>query len=183
MKKTTIILIVLCALCALSLSRSKTMMGNTSAQTKITYSLFTYKAPKGVPADNTDSSQRVYFKEYENNKYVVFFVWQKKTATATPASDYSAFINVLQAMYPTLNNQYDRAPTIKSEKGFDIVWQTAYAKAIDKNYKTEKEEPISIIIKVLRNKKQSAAVHIVTNDMDRAKGDIQLFLKSLNYKK
>jgi hypothetical protein len=174
MKKYTIYFILHCFLCFI--------VGNINAQTKTTYSLFTYKEPKGVSPDETDPSQKVYYKDYESNKYVIFYVWQKKKATATPASDYSAFIKELQEMYPTLKNQYDRKPQIKSEKGFDIVWQTATAKATDIHLKTEKEEPISIYIKLLRNKKKSAAIHIVTNDADRAKGDMAAFFNSLKTK-
>jgi phospholipase/lecithinase/hemolysin len=168
-------ILIVCLLCF--------FVAKANAQKKISFSLFTYTLPKGAVLDETDSAQKLYMKFYEGDKYLYIYVWDKKKAAETPAADYKAFINELQSMYPNLKNQYSREPTIKTENGFNTVWQTASAKTTHEHIKTEKVETIAIEIKVLTAKKQTAAIHIVSNDMDRAKGDVAIFLKSLKKKK
>jgi hypothetical protein len=146
------------------------------------FGIIQYKAPENIAADETDPSQKVFYIPYESNKYLGIYVWQTKAKNEKPVKDYTYWIKELKTMYAAISNNYTREPEIITKQKPLCKWQNVNIKTTNENLHTQKIEPVFIQLIVITKRKQTAAIHFITNDMDRAKGDMAQFYKHIKVK-
>ncbi len=151
------------------------------SQKKASYSLFSYTVPKGIEPDETDPAQKVYFIEVTDKDYLCITIWQKQKASTSAVQDYLSFVKQIKS-YINITD-YTREPTLDKKTNVNATWQTAYLKGTNLNILTNKAEPVSILLKLVSTKKHTAAIQIASNNMDRCKGEMNAFLKTVKLSK
>jgi hypothetical protein len=157
-------------------------VNNTTAQKRISYSLFTYSPPKNIEPDETDPEQKVYYKETGEDDFLMIVVWDIVKAKKSVVDDYLYFLKQVKIQHSGITD-YTREPTIITQQKPIAKWQTAYCKGTDTNGDTKKATALNVTLHVITMGNKTAAIHFATNNVEKSAAVIKLFMDNLKLKK
>jgi hypothetical protein len=155
---------------------------NTTAQKRISYSLFTYSPPKNIEPDETDPEQKVYYQNFDKDDFLIIVVWDVVKAKKSVIDDYLYFLKQVKIQHSGIAD-YTREPTIITKQNPTAKWQTAYCKGIDTNGDTKKVTTLNVTLHVITMGNKTAAIHFATNNVEKSAAVIKLFMDNLKLKK
>jgi hypothetical protein len=157
-------------------------VSNTTAQKRISYSLFTYSPPNNIDPDETDPEQKVYYQKMGKDDFLIIVVWDIIKAKKSVVNDYLYFLKQLKIQHSGITD-YTREPTIITKQNPTAKWQTAFCKGTDTNADTKKVTALSVTLHVITIGNKTAAIHFATNNVEKIAAAMKLFMYNLKLKK